>query len=119
MKRKQYASTHEEALDRMCYVCGELIPDKMLRHDVVENLDKIGIALKCTGLAFIPNVTPPQFCHNCHLRLEKVIKGLTVKTDRRFQNWEVCGPACGTCLKITERKCGGRKKKVSTFLKHV
>ena len=26
MKRKQYASTHEEALDRMCYVCGELIP---------------------------------------------------------------------------------------------
>ena len=46
MKRKQYASTHEEALDRMCYVCGELIPDKMLRHDVVKNLDTLGSKIR-------------------------------------------------------------------------
>ena len=44
MNRKHFENTHEEALDRLCFVCGEIIKDS-LYYDVEDNLELLGVVL--------------------------------------------------------------------------
>lgn len=113
MKRKQFGSTHDEALSRLCFVCGEIIKETFF-YAVDEHLDLLAAALNCPSLFSIPDVTPLNFCKKCHLALSMVKNGGTVKTGRTLLEWEECGSECKTCGILTKRKqVRGRQKKVS------
>ena len=115
MKRKRYSGgTHEEALDRLCFVCGEIIKDNR-SYTVEKNLDLLGKALNCPDIFTIPDVTPTNLCKKCHLTLSKVSRGEIVITGRQLLDWMECGPSCSTCALLLKRKEGGSRKKVSMF----
>ena len=113
MKRKSYCGgTHEEALDRLCFVCGEIVKDNR-SYTVEKNLDLLGKALNCPEIFTIPDVTPTYICKKCHLTLSKVNRGETVITGRKLMDWVECGPSCRTCELLLKRKEKGSRKKVS------
>ena len=86
MKRKSYCGgTHEEALDRLCFVCGEIVKDNR-SYTVEKNLDLLGKALNCPEIFTIPDVTPTYICKKCHLTLSKVNRGETVITGRKLMD---------------------------------
>ena len=115
MKRKRYSGgTHEEALDRLCFVCGEIIKDNR-SYTVEKNLDLLGKALNCRDIFTIPDVTPTHLCKKCHLTLSKVSRGEIVITGRQLLDWMECRPSCRTCALLLKRKEGGSRKKVSMF----
>ena len=112
MKRKYSGGPHEEAIDRLCFVCGELIKDNR-GYTVEKNLELLGTTLNCPEIFTIPDVTPTYFCKKCQLTLSKVKRGGTIVTGRKLLDWEECGPNCSTCALLLKRKEGGSQKKVS------
>ena len=107
-----YESTHEEALSRLCFICGMIIKNKY-RHDVVKNLDLIRSGLKNPN--FIPEsgVTPRNFCHKCHSSLRDLAFGKIVRSSATLLDWLACGVDCKTCSFLSKRKSTrGRPKKV-------
>ena len=107
MKRKRYSGgTLEEALDRLCLLCGEIIKDNR-SYTVEKNLDLLGKALNCPDIFSIPDVTPTHLCKKCHLTLSKVNRGEIVITGRQLLDWMECGPSCSTCALLLKRKEGG------------
>ena len=114
MKRKFYESTHEEALDRLCFICGEMINLEKYFYDVEKSLDLIAVALKCPDIFTMPGVTPYHMCQTCYTTLQRLKSGDILKSSRQLLDWEECSDNCGTCTKILKRKQGGgRRKKVS------
>ena len=115
MKRKvfeRFETTHDEALSRLCFVCGEIIKETFY-YDVEKHLDLLSAGLKCPDLFSIPDVTPLHFCKKCHVALSRANNGGTVKTARTLLDWGECGSECKTCGKLMERKqVRGRHKKV-------
>ena len=118
MIRKNFGSTHEEALARLCFVCGEIIKETIF-YEVEKNLDLLSAGLKCPDLFSIPDVTPLHFCRKCQRVLTNVRdarNGGIVKSGRTLLDWEECGENCKTCGYIMKRKqVRGRHKKVRNF----
>ena len=110
MTKKKYVNLHEEALDRLCFVCGELISGA--RFYVVERyLDFLSRGLTCPSLFSIPDITPYNFCRKCHSSLSLVISGKTVQCSRaRLIDWWECTPDCSTCSRLMSMKAGGKVK---------
>ena len=79
----EYSTMHEEAFDRLCFVCGEIIPEGKRKYDVETNQTELGTALKCPGLFTIPDVTPAHYCLKCH-----------VTTRTHLLNRSVCVSVC-------------------------
>lgn len=114
MIRKQYADLHEEALERLCFVCGELVPPDRCVYDVNENIDLLCKGLKCATIFSMPGITPSHFCAKCFSAMNHVANGTTVQTKRTLIDWEECRSGCSTCARLTKRRQSpGRKKKVS------
>ena len=64
MNRNQYENTHEEALNRLCFVCANVINLDVYYYKVENSLDLLGVGLKCPGIFSIPRVTPYHICQN-------------------------------------------------------
>ena len=117
MKRKLYKSIHEEALDRLCFVCGEMINLEKYFYDVEKSLDLIGVALKCPDIFTMPGVTPHHICQTCYTTLQRLKNGDILKSSKQLLDWGECGNNCETCAKMLKRKQGGgRRKKVSKMV---
>lgn len=109
---KLYENTREEALVRLCFVCGTIIKD-VYYHDVEKNLDLIRSGLKNPDFFPVPGTTPQHFCQKCHLHLRNLTEEKTIQTSLTLLNWQPCGMDCVTCSYLTKRKSsGGRPKKV-------
>ena len=105
--------THEEALSRLCFVCGEIITATQ-QYDVENHLDFLRIGLSSPGISPTPGATPLHFCRKCYAVLRSFVDGKNVQTSRKLLNWPLCGPDCSTCAHITKRKSTkGRHKKVN------
>ena len=112
MIRKQFVTLHEEALDRLCFVCGEIITQEKF-YEVEEYIELLSKGLKCE-LFTMPGVTPSHFCRKCHSAVTSVATGLSIQSARKLLDWEECNAACPTCEKLMKRKkFPGRKKKAS------
>ena len=107
-----YESMHEEALSRLCCVCGTIIKETF-HYDVEKNLDLIRCGLNKPEFYPVLGATPWHFCKNCHLILRKLTEGKMIQTSLAMLNWQPCGIDCTTCLYLTKRKSSrGRPKKV-------
>ena len=111
MNRKYTADVHEEAIQRLCFVCGDLINGQM--YEVDNNIPLLGRALKCPELFSIPGVTPQNFCLKCYAYMIHLDRGETLKSSISLIEWTECGENCSSCGIILKRRAGGRKKKVS------
>ena len=107
-----FGSMHEEALARLCFVCGSLLKDS-LHYEVDTHLELISVGLNIPCVTSIPGVTPSNFCYNCHQSFRHVAGGTTVKTTRTLHEWVECGTECCTCALLVKRKqvCGRPPKK--------
>ena len=114
---KKYENHHEEALDRLCFVCGELLTGAVL-CSVAKHLQYLSQGLKRQSLAIAPGVTPHNFCRKCFSSLSHVVKGRAVKCTRaeNFIDWVECSSPCSTCARLKKMKIPKRKRKVSIFL---
>ena len=115
MNKKKYENHHEEALCRLCFVCGELLTGAVVCSVEEKHLEYLSQGLKCPALAMIPGVTPNNFCRKCFSSLSHVVKGHSVKCTRaeHLIDWVECSSDCSTCARLTEMKIPKRKKKVS------
>ena len=86
MKRKYSGGLHEEAIDRLCFVCGEIIKDNK-GYMVEKNLELLGATLNCPEIFTIPDVTPTHFCKKCQLTLSRVKRGEVIATGRKLLDW--------------------------------
>ena len=110
---KVYLSTHEEALARLCFVCGTIMKETFRHYDVKKNLDIIRSGLKITEFSPVSGTTPLHFCSKCHFNLRNLTEGKTIQTSLTMLSWQPCGLNCTTCSYMTQRKSsGGRPKKV-------
>ena len=114
MTRKRFENTHDEALSRLCFVCGEIINMDVYFYEVEKCLELLSAAFKCPGIFSIPGVTPHHICRKCHRTLEDVASGVIIKTGKELLDWAECSTDCETCAKLLKRKIvRGRPKKVS------
>ena len=104
MNRNQYENTHEEALNRLCFVCANVINLDVYYYKVENSLDLLGVGLKCPGIFSIPGVTPYHICQKCNASLLSVMKGLIVKASIQLLDWGECGENCETCSRMLKRK---------------
>lgn len=111
MKRPSYENTHEEALSRLCFVCGEIIKETR-RFDVDKNIELLRGGLNSPDFCPVPEVTPNHFCNKCHVIMRQNIGAGALKktkqSSRQLIIWQKCGPDCSTCANITKRKQAGR-----------
>ena len=117
MNKKIYVDSHEEALDRLCFVCGELCGKRF--YLVGKYLDFLSRGLKCAALFEIPGITPINFCQKCYLGVLSVTSGRAIHCARlRLLKWVECSPDCSTCSQLTEMKTGRMRhvKKVCLVL---
>ena len=109
---KVYENIHEEALVRLCFVCGTIMKEVQY-HDVEKNLDLIRSGLRNPDIFPVPGTTPQHFCPKCHLHLRNSTEGKAIQTSLTLLNWQPCGMYCVTCSYLTKRKSSrGRPKKV-------
>ena len=116
MDQKSFNNAHEEALARLCFVCGDFIKKSLKCYMVESNLELIRAGLNSPGISCIPDVTPYHFCKNCYRSLCHITGGTRVQTLRsQLLEWNPCGPDCKTCAFFSKKKTGGRppKKKVN------
>ena len=112
-----FNSTHQEAMFRLCFVCGEIVDEKDQTYEVEKYLTMLTRTLKSPSIFSIPEVTPSRFCNKCYSTLTHVDRGNTLVSNRKLIDWEECSPSCPSCSKLTYRKqVSGRKKKVSFLL---
>ena len=102
---------HEEAMNRLCFICTDIIKEKHV--SVEENEELLSRALSTPGLFHIPGVTPYYYCYKCSCAVKRAARGESIKTTRVLQEWGECGDDCATCALFCKRKTGGRRKKVS------
>ena len=103
MSRKQYANLHAEALERLCFVCGELVTPGCL-YSVDKFIDVLCEGLKCESIFSMPGVTPCHFCRKYYSAMKHVATGRTIQTGRAMIDWEECNPTCSTCERLVKRK---------------
>ena len=118
MTKKNYANDHEEALHRLCFVCGELLVTGSRFYVVEKHLELLSGGLKCPSVEIIPCVTPHNFCRNCFAAVSRVKSGKSVKSARTENviGWVKCGLNCTTCERLIQEKIPRKKnvkKKVS------
>ena len=107
-------SMHDEALSRLCFVCGEIMNGTF--YDVEKNLKLLRSGLRSPDFSPIPGETPLNYCKKCDFVLRTFVSGKSVQTGRKLLDWKACGPDCGTCKNIAERKSKrGRRQKVIIF----
>ena len=99
---------HNEAMQRLCFVCTELI--KGQHFNVDECADLLRRGLKVPELFVIPGVTPYHVCKNCHRTVELAASGDSITSTRSLQEWSECTESCLSCLLLSKKKAGGRKK---------
>ena len=116
-----FSSTHDEALSRLCFVCGDLIKDS-ISYEVETHLELIRVGLNNSSVESVTNVTPRNFCKNCRASFCHVVGGTTARTTRILREWTECGTECGTdcttcTLLVKQKQVRGRppKKKVKLF----
>ena len=105
---------HEEALERLCFVCGELM--KGVNYKVEDYIALLGRALRCPDIFTIPGVTPHNFCKKCSSALRLVDLGKTIETTRTLLEWTECTANCSSCAIVSKGKVGGRRKKVNNLI---
>ena len=102
-------STHDEALARLCSVCGTIMKETLQQYDVNKNLDLIRSGLNIPEFSPVLGTTPWSFCSKCHLSLRNLTEGKTLQTSlTTMLNWKPCGANCTTCSYITKRKSSGK-----------
>ena len=112
------SSSHEKALDSLCFVCGSLVDRAgVVSYLVRDLLDFLARTLRIPELFEMPGITPTKLCSLCHKALSHVDRGETIKTSKVMVDWTECGPNCNTCkiFRSTQRHHVGRKKKVCVF----
>ena len=116
-KLSEDVGLHEEALQRLCFVCGDLITKGKL-YDVDFYSEMLCKGLKCSTIFSIPGVTPASFCAKCYSTVQSAATGVTIRTGRTLIEWAECSSDdCSTCDRLAKRKKigRGRKKKVSAI----
>ena len=109
-------STHENAMTRLCFVCGQMIDLKRVVYDVEKHRDMLSRTLR-ENVMTVPGVTPPRFCYKCFCGLRKLDCGKILNVEsRRLISWKECGPSCESCAMLKRSQAGGRKKKVCMLL---
>ena len=117
MSRKFTGTIHDEAMDRLCFLCADLIKDDKW-YDVEEHLQMICRVLN-RSIFTLPGLTPDHFCKNCLRKLRHSDNGRNATTSLKVLEWAACGPDCASCAKLTKRtQVRGRKKKVSCINTH-
>ena len=64
-------STHETAMARLCFVCGNLIDTTGMIYDVDTHQDMLRRTLK-GDISIAQGVTPPRFCFKCFCALRNL-----------------------------------------------
>jgi hypothetical protein len=115
MPARKYEETdlHEEAMNRLCFVCTDLI--KGQHFAVEENEDLLARGLRTPGLFLMPGITPYYYCFKCSVAVKRAASGASIKSTRTLQEWGECGYNCASCLLVSKRKTGAGRKKVSQY----
>jgi hypothetical protein len=114
MARKYGEDRHEEAMNRLCFVCTDII--KGQHFPVEKNEDLLSRALQTPELFLLPGITPYYYCLKCSLAVKRAARGVSIKSTRQLQEWGECGDNCATCMLMSKRKSGAGRKKVSCLL---
>ena len=79
-------SFHEEAMNRLCRICGTLITDKIF-YNVTKNKMLIINGLKSENLEMVENVHPTKYCRKCHLALKNREKDQSYYMSLELMIW--------------------------------
>ena len=79
---------HEEALQRLCFVCGDIITKGKL-YDVDFYREMLCKGLKCDTVCSVPGITPSSFCAKCYSTVQSVATGKATRTGRTLIEWVV------------------------------
>ena len=110
LKMDRSRSTHEPAMARLCFVCGNLIDTTRMIYDVDTHQDMLRRTLK-GDISIAQVVTPPRFCFKCFCALKNLDRGNIENVEsRKIILWKKCGPSCESCVMLKSRQAGGRKE---------
>ena len=114
---KMDSGLNEEALQPLCFVCGDIIRKGKL-YGVDFYREMLCKGLKCYTVCSIPGITPSSFCAKCYSTVQNVATGKNVRTGRTLIEWGKCSNDCLTCDRLAKRKMNGRgrKKKVRVII---
>ena len=112
------SSTHDKAMETLCFVCGYVMKKDDRFYLVGEWSDFLAKALRCSEVFELPGITPTKFCFGCYTNLGHIESGRSVKTYKTMEDWGECGPDYNACKRFSssQRKHPGRKKKVHSLL---
>ena len=108
---------HTEAIERLCYVCGNIVMKK--HHQITSPLSNEMEVVFSTSINLIcqVNVAPSSICHTCWRTVKRCIKakveGLSFKSSKAPLEWYPHSVSCATCQLYISNKKGKRKKKPS------
>ena len=105
---------HEEAMNRLCFVCTDIIKGQHI--SVEENKELLSRALSTPGLFLLPGITPYYYCKKCSSAVKRAARGESIRSTRELQEWGECGDDCASCLLLSKRKTGAGRKKVSEMM---
>ena len=87
---------HEEAMNRLCFVCTDIIKGQHL--SVEENKELLCRGLSSPEFLLTPGITPYYYCKRCSAAVKRAARGETIRSTREPQEWGECGDDCGSCL---------------------
>ena len=104
------AMLHEEALNRLCFVCGQFVNESLI-YEANKYLESLGNAFNRMFMV-VDGVTAKFLCHSCYRTTTHIEKGDNLSTSKCPIEWKEHGNNCYTCSLYGKKKVGGRKKKV-------
>ena len=80
------SSTHDKAMETLCFVCGYVMKKDDRFYLVGEWSDFLAKALRCSEVFELPGITPTKFCFGCYTNLGHIAR-VDVQS-RHIKQWK-------------------------------
>ena len=107
------SSRHENALEKLCRICGEIWSERKNKFfDVAEHKSDIDVAFGTNTIGDTPTVYPKRICMKCKNILKNCMKRMTVSMLTPII-WSPHQINCKSCSLAFVKTVGGRPKKIT------
>ena len=106
---------HEEALRKLCRVCGGPINIHRVSYSCAEHQDSLKKAFSIEVLSDTDEIHPARFCMRCSSMMKRKLKALEegkyYMQSKQIYKWTKHDSNCNICIHFNTIKKGGQQKK--------